>query len=379
MSHRAALASTSALAVAVWAAGCTSASSPGMSSAGLDKPSDAGAVAPGCPSNSGFPGDDMCLPAPSATEGFQLHYGPTSYGPDAGAGVAPFVLQPGDETVDCWFEPTPNAEDRYVGGYEFAMRPGSHHLNVNINSSASPDGFGTCQANDQAPGLLGGTETPFVDERVDPAPENQGLAVHVPANSQAVINFHVIDTGTEAIVREAWLNYFYIDQSQVKGYRGNVFLTGGIGFYITPGTHQTYDYSCSPDRPTRILSLAAHMHVHSTRMSAWKVSSVDGGPPTATLIYETYSWSAPTVLKYDSAHPDNPPPDRATQSPGGTSGTLVVDPTDTIQWECDVDNTSNDVLTFKNEVFTGEMCILTGSMVPADNPMNPDNFTCTLN
>ena len=80
-----------------------------------------------------------------------------------------------------------------------------------------------------------------------------------------------------------------------------------------------------------------------------------------------------------TAHPDNPPPDRATQSPGGTSGTLVVDPTDTIQWECDVDNTSNDVLTFKNEVFTGEMCILTGSMVPADNPMNPDNFTCTLN
>ena len=113
----------------------------------------------------------------------------------------------------------------------------------------------------------------------DPAPENQGLAVHMPANAQAVLNFHVIDTGTEPIVREAWLNYFYMDKSQVKGLRGNVFLTGGVGFYIMPGTHQTFDYACSPDRPVRILSLAAHMHVHSQRMTAWKVSSVDGGPP----------------------------------------------------------------------------------------------------
>jgi hypothetical protein len=349
-----------------------------MASNSLDD-NDSGAVPAGCPANSGFPGDSSCLAAPAAADGFQLHYGPTSYAADAEAYNQQFVLQPGDETVDCWFLKTPNTSDVYVGGYEFAMRPGSHHLNVDINPSPSPDGFGTCQANDNAPGLLGGTETPFVDERVDPAPENQGLAVALPANSQAVINFHVIDTGTEPIVREAWLNYFYIDKSQVKGFRGNVFLTGGVGFYIAPGTHQTFDYSCSPDRPVRILSLAAHMHVHSQRMSAWKVSSVDGGAPTATLIYETYSWSAPTVLKYDSAHPDNPVANRANGIPGGTSGTLIVNPTDTIQWECDVDNTSSDYLTFKNEVYTGEMCILTGAMVPADDPMSPDDFTCTLN
>jgi hypothetical protein len=379
MSNRIALASGSALALTAWLAGCSSASHPTTMADGVEQPTDAGTVPPGCPSNTGYPGDNMCLAAPPPDQGFQLHYGATSYGPDSAADVDQFVLQPGDETVDCWFEPTPNTQDVYVGGYEFSLRPGSHHLNVNINSSASPTGFGTCQANDNAPGLLGGTETPFVDERVDPAPENQGLAVHLPANSEAVINFHVIDTGNEPIVREAWLNYFYIDQSQVKGLRGNVFLTGGIGFYIMPGTHQTFDYSCSPDRPVRILSLAAHMHVHSQRMTAWKVSSVDGGPPTPALIYETYSWGAPTFVKYDSAHPDNPVPDRATQTPGGSSGTLIINPTDTIQWECDVDNTSDDILTFKNEVFTGEMCILTGAMVPADNPMNEDNFTCTLN
>ena len=58
---------------------------------------------------------------------------------------------------------------------------------------------------------------------------------------------------------------------------------------------------------------------------------------------------------------------------------MVLQPTDTLQWECEVDNTSDVTLTFRNEVYTGEMCIMTGVMVPDDDPMNPDDFTCTLN
>ena len=44
-----------------------------------------------------------------------------------------------------------------------------------------------------------------------------------------------------------------------------------------------------------------------------------------------------------------------------------------------MDNTSNVTLTFRNEVYTGEMCIMTGAMVPADDPMQPDDFTCAMN
>jgi hypothetical protein len=325
----------------------------------------------GCPINSGFAGDDTCLAPPPADAGFQLHYGPDSYlDPDA---EAPYINAPGVESIDCYYLKTPNTSDVYVGGYDFQMRPGSHHLNAIINSQPQADGFATCGANDNSPGLLGGTQTPSVDERADPAPENQGLAVYLPADSQAVLNFHVINVTSKSLLREAWLNYYYIDPSQVRGFRGNVFLVGGLGFEIAPGTHQTYTYACSPDRPTRILSLAAHMHVHSDRMTAWKVTN---GQPT--LIYETYDWSSPTELRYDSVH-TNQMPDPATQTPGGTSGDLVLQPTDTLQWQCDVNNTSNVTLTFRNEVETGEMCIMTGVMVPADNPMNADNFECQRN
>ena len=327
--------------------------------------------AEGCPVNTGYAGDAMCLQAPPPDQGFQLHYGTTDYA--SAAAVAPFVIEPNNETVDCYYLKTPNDTDVYVGGYEFSMRPGSHHLLVNVNAMAQPDGFATCGANDQSAGLLGGTMTPTVDERSDPAPENQGLAVKLPASSQAVLNFHVINTSADPMLREAWMNYYYMNAADVKGYRGNVFLVGGVGFQITPGTHKTYTYSCSPDRPTRILSLSAHMHAHATRMSAWKVS---GGQPS--LVYANYDWASPTEIRYDSVH-QNAMPDDATQTPGGSSGQLVLQPTDTLQWECDVDNTSNVTLTFRNEVYTGEMCIMTGVMVPADNPMNPDNFTCTLN
>jgi hypothetical protein len=326
----------------------------------------------GCPLGSGYPGDESCLAPPDPSVGFQLHYGPHAYA--SAADVAPFILQPGTETVDCYYEKTPNDTDRYVAGYQFYMRPGSHHLNMNINNQAEDAGFQMCQANDQSPGILGGSETPRVDELTDPAPENAGLAVKVPANSQAVINFHVINTTNEPILREAWLNYMYIDPSQVKGIRGNVFLVGGVGFQIQPGTHQTYQYSCTPERPTRVLDLAAHMHVHATRMSAWKV--VNGN---ATKIYEAYDWSQPADFRFDSAHPNNPAPDPTTKTAGATSGQLTFNPGEYLQWECEVDNTSSDVLTFRNEVNTGEMCIMTGTMVPTDDPMNPYDFTCTLN
>jgi hypothetical protein len=289
------------------------------------------------------------------------------------ASEAPYVLQPGEESIDCYYLKSPNTNDVYVGGYQYSLRTGSHHFNVDVNTMARADGLAMCGVNDNAPGLLGGTTIPVDDERNDPAPENAGLAVHLPANSQVALNFHVINTTSKPILREAWANYFYMDQSEVKGFRGNVFLIGGLGYQIAPGTHQTYQYACSPSRPTRILSLYAHMHAHSSRMSVWKVS---GGQPS--LVYETYSWASPTQIKYDSVH-TNTMPDRASQTPGGASGDLVLQPTDTLQWECEVDNTSNATLTFRNEVYTGEMCIVTGDMVPTDDPMNANNFLCSLN
>jgi hypothetical protein len=129
--------------------------------------------------------------------------------------------------------------------------------------------------------------------------------------------------------------------------------------------------------PSRILYLTNHMHAHALRMSAWKVP---GGDATQKVkVLDAYSWEDPTNIYYDSAH-NNTPGDPTTKTGGSdVSGDLVVNPGDQIQWECEVNNDSNGVLTFRNEVYTGEMCILTGSMVRADDPMKTADFRCTLN
>lgn len=313
----------------------------------------------------------MCLAPPAATDGFQLHFGPDSY--DDPAKIQPYLLGPNSEINDCYYEKTSNTTDRYFSGYAFNMRPGSHHIITNVNTVAQPDGFATCQANDQSPGLLGASETPSVDQMTDPAPENQGLAVRIPANSQAVINFHNINTGAAPALREAWLNYYYIDPSQVKGIRGNVFLVGGLGYQIPPGTKQTFQYSCCPSRPVRILSLAAHMHAATSRLTMWKVSNGQ-----ASMVYESYDWANPVAYFYDSVH-KNTMPQRDVQVPGATTGPMTLQPGESIQWECAVENKTDVTLTFRNEVYTGEMRIVGGTMVPADDPMNPYDFTCALN
>jgi hypothetical protein len=369
-----------ALVAAAWAAGCSSAST-APAVAGVTPGPDGGNPAPGgdgglvvlpngCPTGTGYMGDENCLPPPSPDQGFQLHYGPPDY--TVANDMQPFLLQPGQETVDCFFQKTPNTEDRFVSGMQFYMRPGSHHLLVNLTSPHA-DGFDICGLTDGTTGGLGASQTPRVDALTDPAPENAGLAIRVPAHAQTVINFHVLDTGLKPLLREAWLNYIYMDPSQVRGIRGGIGLTGGLGFSIEPGTHKNYTYACSPERPVRILALAAHMHMHAQRMTAWKVS---GGE--ATMVYQAFDWAEPPSFHYDSVT-TNPVTDAATRKPGAITGQLTLSPGESLQWECEIDNPGPDTLTFRNEVKTGEMCLLGGSSIATDDPMTPYDFICTRN
>lgn len=345
----------------------------GCSSAAEESPPGKGSgAAEACVSNSGYAGDAACLAPPAAEKGFQLHYGPSDH--DDPAEVAKFLLQPGQEVVNCYATKTANPTDVFSVGYQFHMRPGSHHLIAQTQAKAIPDGFLPCGTVAVSPGGLGGTQVQVTDYLVDPAAENQGLAIQIPERTQAILNFHVINATQAPLLAEAWLNYLYADAAEVRGLRGAVFLVGGLGYRIDPGTKQTYQYSCSPNQPSRILSLAAHMHTHATRMTAWKVS---GG--TRTKVLESFNWEDPGTVYFDTAH-QNPPPDAAAKQTGADySGDLRVDPSDTIQWECEVENTSSSILTFRNEVVTGEMCVVTGTQVNADDPKTKSDFTCVRN
>src|SRR4051794_30292343 len=153
----------------VIAGGCSSASG---------EPTETGSNKPrpgrndGCPTGTGFAGDDLCLAPPKPSEGFQLHYGPSDY--DDPAEVAKFTSKPGEETNDCFFQVSGNDSEVYYSGYNFQMRPGSHHLIGQSRDAVLPEqGFGKCESTDGNPaGLFAASQTPILDVRLDPAPEN---------------------------------------------------------------------------------------------------------------------------------------------------------------------------------------------------------------
>src|SRR5690242_13845348 len=157
-------------------AGCSSATTQPDTPA-KPKATSPKALGVACPTHdTGFLGDAVCIEAPSAAEGFQLHYGPTDY--DDPDDVSQFVLDPGQETNDCFFQVSPNEKGVYYGGYDLHMRPGSHHLiGQSRDAVVSRQGFGKCEATDSNPaGLFAQSQTPVLDLRMDPAKENAGLA-----------------------------------------------------------------------------------------------------------------------------------------------------------------------------------------------------------
>jgi hypothetical protein len=330
--------------------------------------------ADGCPVNSGFPGDDACLPAPTDAETVRMHYGPSDY--DDPADVARFVIEPGRETNHCLFMKMPNEADFYYARATSAMRPGSHHLvSRALADRLEEDGFQDCAGADTGIGLGDGIGVPGTQEgtRSYPpdAPDYEGLVRVLPAGRQGMLNAHYINSIDDPILAEAWLK-FERAEGEVRDVLSPISLIGGLGMRVEPGTTATLSYSCSPDRAIRIYHLNAHYHAHGVRFSAWKVAA-DG---TKALLFESFDWEHLGAFDFDSVTV-NSPPESAAGIDGATSGAITVGPDEALAWECEINNTSDATLKFRNEVFTGEMCILGGVQTAIEGDSVP--FTCNRN
>jgi hypothetical protein len=210
-------------------------------------------------------------------------------------------------------------------------------------------------------GAVPGSQTPTVDVTNDGlAPEDRGLARWFPEGAMAQFQLHYVNTTTEEVLREAWINLYRMDESDVTGALNSVFMVGDIGVTIPAGTRVVDRLDFAPDLPeaTRIFELNGHSHAHSERFAAFVTPS--GGEEQ--LVYESYNWEEPMVVRYDTVT-DNPMPDPGALIDGGASGTLMLNPGDTLSWECEVNNTLDHDIGFANEAYNAEMCLLAGAYV----------------
>jgi hypothetical protein len=123
-------------------------------------------------------------------------------------------------------------------------------------------------------------------------------------------------------------------------------------------------YRRTPSRtsaPTRARSPrgASRLYGHRHANTRFQVTRVRGAQ--RDIIYDADVWEEPLLLEYAS-NVVNPAPNIPTQE-GGWNGILDLVSGDRIEWYCDVNNTQNSTLTFTNQTYLGEMCIVDAEAV----------------
>jgi hypothetical protein len=209
-------------------------------------------------------------------------------------------------------------------------------------------------------GALGGAEVPRVQYPPNGvyAPENLGVGRAVQSHQLIKMEIHAINTTSEPVMREIWTNVLYKDRAEVTQEVVDVNVLGGFSVATQPGTKTVMDVSVLMNSDKRILNLYGHMHAHGVRFTAWRVR--EGEEPL--LLLEDYDWFDPRVFTFDSIT-KNAKPDPEKLTPGAMTGILELVPGDRLDYQCEVWNDSENVLRYRNEVNTGEMCNIFGEFI----------------
>jgi hypothetical protein len=345
--------------------------------------------------NTTYPNNDLCIEPPPPSMGFQIHFGPSDYSnPDE---VKKFVLDPGAEGVLCEAVHTPNSAAVFSQEQHVRTRQGTHHIiywRQSPGQQVSPPADGTL-----ADGCRGGGYVFFMGSeaalsskggKLDvPLPgakgqvvsgEEAGYAQEIQPNMSVWIETHFVNTTTQPLLREAWANVIYFDQSKVTKILDPIFWIGGLAEAVPPhqraivpaATRQVQAHigemqsappptsGPAPSGPVALMGIAGHAHAHTVRETVW----VTHGDGTETEVYQAMNWEEPLFAQFDDVHSNPPVADGQT---GAFSGPLVLNPTDSVRWECEVNNTLDNVtLVFADRAYDAEMCNVFGYYVPGN-------------
>jgi hypothetical protein len=309
---------------------------------------EAGQALPGCGLHTGFDGDEYCIAPPPEAEGFQLHYGPSNYQDQSE--VAKYLITPGIDTNVYVPVTSGNKGDVYFYKRQYRMRRGSHHLIVSGGGAGSFFGTGR---------RLGGSQNVVKDNPAGEVPrENVGIGMPLTASSSLILNLHHFNPNKDkTLLKEAWVNFWYVDPSTVTQEAKEIFLWAQ-GAPIEPGGHLTVHGKKTIGQAGRVLTLYGHRHSNNVRFSAYRTRNGN-----RELILDDYDWLEPAVFEFNSLAV-NPEPNPSARVAGGHTGILDLQVGDLLEWECDIENKRAEAITFgENEAATSEMCILVGDAI----------------
>jgi len=327
-----------------------------------------------------FPGDDYCILPPPPDQGFQVGVHPLSnaeYWERMWAGdfsfyrdpavTGPYELAPATETVQNYnavlVGPT---DDRFFYRRQFRGRYGSHHGMVRFAPSpVTEDGWqdnGDLLLTTPEIITLNNAYLDYPQHTLEIPPEEAGIGYRA-GSTGAFFNLHHFNSTDGPLLRENWVNVWYVPADQVT--KEALYFTGQAPVDYPPGMVLDSRGSVTATVETEVLSMIGHRHGWTPRFHAWLVRA---GSTEEELIYDSYDWGDMPTFSYNS-RVMNPAPGEGVD--GASSGPLVLQPGDTIHFNCHVDTTRERAdelgvdmpsapLRFGNQAFAAEMCILNG-------------------
>jgi len=332
-----------------------------------------------CPTDTGYPGDGLSICQPAAGTGMLFHYGPRDY--DDPEEIEKYMLPAGGEDENCVFVETTNDKPVYLNSYHARMRPGSHHLIVTVVDSLDPGvELGepvSCNQSgaigsrwllaSQDPQLdIGTTGGDFDGAPAQPGDPDYAAGTKIPPRSILRIDMHYLNPTDQPILREAWLYVNEVAEEDVEVSVDMItFLQSSIN--VPPNTTGTTTGigSCSAPTERYVGLVTGHFHENGTRFTIW--ATRDG---KREKVYETFDWESPGNGVYmDRA--DNPPLGDPGAPWGADSGYLRLAPGDSLDWQCEFDNPTDEVVG-RGDQGRDQMCNLFGFYYPSDG----DVWTC---
>ena len=197
---------------------------------------------------------------------------------------------------------------------------------------------------------------------MDVSPEEKGIGIRLPLNSGVNVNLHHFNTTDAPLLRESWINAWYMPKEEVTRRAQQILIAAPVNFPI--GMKLDSGGSAAATTETQVLSLWGHRHAWTTRFHAWVVRT-DG---SEQLVYDSRDWNDMPTFSYNSVA-KNPEPGKGVD--GASTGPLVLRPGDKLHFNCHVETTqerANEIgvplpskpITWANEATTAEMCLLEG-------------------
>lgn len=307
-----------------------------------------------CGIRSGWDGDEYCLVPPAPGEGIQIHFGPDDYADPSKTNQ--YKLDPGLEFNNSVLAHVLLDSDRFYYRIQVQMRPGSHHWLSSVVAGRPAEGFyQNTSCNSSFDMGVGGQNLVYDNPPGGiPAPENEGIGWLMKGNSSLCVNLHAYNFQDKPILREIWINLYFIDQAAVTQRTNGIGLIGARYLNLAPGQMVTKSGRHDFQADGRIVQLLGHRHKWTPRFEM----RLNGA-----LVYDSHDWLESVTYNYDSLTV-NPPIDGVHD--GAVSGPLLFKAGDRLEFNCFIQNDSDHALTFKNEIENGEMCNLWGSFVGGD-------------